>query len=313
MRAFLKGTVVLDQTPGQPITFKNSGIEGIQWGSQKAPLLIALHGWMDNAASFSRIAPILAEQLAVRIIAIDFSGHGLSHHRPPRSEYSIWSYCHDVLDVLDELGIPEIWLMGHSLGAGVSNILAATVPERVKGLILIDGLLGRLVEPEQLAEQLRKGISSQRREPTLKSKRYVDINEAVVDRVRKSLLPITEATAMPIVARNLKGDSEQGLQLRIDRQVSFPRPVAFTEAQAIGILSKISCPCLLIRAKKGIISERDPNKNCRNAIQRLTIMDVPGGHHAHLEEYSSTLVADAILVWANKHLATWPQPSRIPR
>ncbi|HSH57111.1 MAG TPA: alpha/beta hydrolase, partial [Halomonas sp.] len=49
-------------------------LAGLVWGESEAPLWLALHGWLDNAASFSRLAPVLARQLGVRIVAIDFAG-----------------------------------------------------------------------------------------------------------------------------------------------------------------------------------------------------------------------------------------------
>src|SRR5690554_4184502 len=284
----------------QSFIFEKSKLAALAWGDQKAALWIALHGWMDNAASFIRIAPIIASKLNVRIIALDFSGHGLSRHRPPRSEYSIWSYCHDVLDVLGELGNPSVTLLGHSLGAGVANILAAIYPEQVKRIVLIDGLLGRLIDPEDLITQLRNGISGQRR--TLPSeKRYQSVEEAVNLRVQKSLLPITACTVRPIVTRSLSGNSTNGYILTIHRQVSTPRPVAFTQAQATTILSGINCLCLLIQGTQGIVPKRDPNHSCRDSIRKLTIIELEGGHHLHLEKASADKVADEIVNWYERH------------
>lgn len=284
-------------------TFKQSKLSGMAWGSQNDPLWIAMHGWMDNAASFSRIAPIIAKELGIRIIAIDFSGHGHSRHRLPRSEYSMWSYCHDVLDVLDELGNPKVVLLGHSLGAGVANLMAATYPELIRGIILIDGLLGRLVEPKHLVKQLKDGISAQRQNYR-HEKHYQDIDEAIEARVRKSLLPISSDTVRPIVVRSLTGDTQNGYRLRIDRQITAPRPVAFSTDQAVAILNMIRCPSLLIQGNQGIIDERDPNHACRNAIKSLAQIKLEGGHHLHLDKNSMWPVASEIIAWAQKSSTT---------
>lgn len=50
--------------------------------------MIALHGWLDNAASFSLLAPLLANQ---RILALDLDGHGYSGHRPAGAQYLLWA------------------------------------------------------------------------------------------------------------------------------------------------------------------------------------------------------------------------------
>jgi pimeloyl-ACP methyl ester carboxylesterase len=108
------------------------------YGPEDGQPVIALHGWLDNAASFSRLAPLLP---GLRIVALDFAGHGHSDHRPPGASYAIWDYAHDVLQVAEQFGWQRFSLLGHSMGAIVSVLLAAAMPERIERLALIDGLI----------------------------------------------------------------------------------------------------------------------------------------------------------------------------
>ena len=48
------------------------------YGPEEGLPVLALHGWLDNAASFARLAPKLE---GLRIVALDFAGHGHSEHR----------------------------------------------------------------------------------------------------------------------------------------------------------------------------------------------------------------------------------------
>ncbi|MCG8335651.1 MAG: hypothetical protein MJE63_14115, partial [Proteobacteria bacterium] len=50
-----------------------------RWGNKKGQKILALHGWLDNAATFDHLAPLLPE---VDLVALDFPGHGFSAHRP---------------------------------------------------------------------------------------------------------------------------------------------------------------------------------------------------------------------------------------
>ncbi|HBN60384.1 MAG TPA: alpha/beta hydrolase, partial [Halomonas sp.] len=69
-------------TAPQPLSLANGRLAALSWGRQDAPTWLALHGWLDNAASFTRLAPRLVSALGIRIVAIDFRGHGHSAHAP---------------------------------------------------------------------------------------------------------------------------------------------------------------------------------------------------------------------------------------
>ena len=95
------------------------------YGPEDGQPVIALHGWLDNAATFSRLAPLLP---GLRILALDFAGHGYSAHRPAGGSYLLWDNVLDVLLVAQAMGWERFSLLGHSMGAIVSVLLAAAMP-----------------------------------------------------------------------------------------------------------------------------------------------------------------------------------------
>ena len=121
------------------------------FGPEDGLPVIALHGWLDNANSFARLAPKLQ---GVRIVALDMAGHGHSAHRPAGAGYALWDYVFDVLQVAEQLGWKRFALLGHSLGAIVSLVLAGALPERVTHLGLIDGVVPPTAAGENAAERL---------------------------------------------------------------------------------------------------------------------------------------------------------------
>ncbi|KAH0616826.1 hypothetical protein JD844_028240, partial [Phrynosoma platyrhinos] len=64
------------------------------WGSPQGRPVLCLHGWMDNADSFSKLIPLLPKDCYY--MAIDFAGHGLSSHRPAGCPYYLIDYVSDV-------------------------------------------------------------------------------------------------------------------------------------------------------------------------------------------------------------------------
>jgi len=68
------------------------------WGAEDKPLLLALHGWLDNSNSFAPLAEKLMNDY--RILAIDWPGHGLSEHRPGRYPLHWIDYLYDLEQLL---------------------------------------------------------------------------------------------------------------------------------------------------------------------------------------------------------------------
>lgn len=103
--------------------------------------VVLLHGFSDNLLTWRRVVPALAVEH--RVVAIDLPGHGATTRafgRPLLNGYSAL-----VLEVLDALGVHErVSLIGNSMGAAVSAVLAAGHPERVDSAVLIGmpGLTG---------------------------------------------------------------------------------------------------------------------------------------------------------------------------
>lgn len=70
---------------GKEITVPLVGqkIAGICWNEGQGLPILALHGWLDNAASFSLLAPLLSHH----VLAVDLPGHGLSDHESPGKHF----------------------------------------------------------------------------------------------------------------------------------------------------------------------------------------------------------------------------------
>jgi pimeloyl-ACP methyl ester carboxylesterase len=103
-----------------------------EWGAKSAgvPVLL-LHGGFGNSNYYGRLIPVLAAH-GYRVIAMDSRGHGRSTRSDAPLTYDLMAQ--DVLGLLDELGIPKVYLVGWSDGGIIGLDLAMTHPDRLTGL-----------------------------------------------------------------------------------------------------------------------------------------------------------------------------------
>ncbi len=114
-------------------------------GAPSRPLIL-IHGLLLS----QEMHRPLAEDLAARgnhVITLDLLGHGRSDRPRDMWRYSMGNYGREVVALMDHLGIDQAVVMGTSLGANTALEVAASNPERLRGLViempvLDNGLLG---------------------------------------------------------------------------------------------------------------------------------------------------------------------------
>lgn len=247
------------------------------YGPENGRPVIALHGWLDNAASFSRLAPLLN---GVRIVALDLPGHGLSDHRPPGAGYNIWDYAYDILQTAEQFGWQRFSLLGHSLGGIVSVLLAGAMPERIERLALIDGVIPYTGEaesaPRKLGEALRALLAVDRKRKPV----YASFDQAVAARM-KGVGAVSREAAERLAQRGLM-PVPGGYTWRTDPRLMLPSPLRLTLAHAQAFAQRVECPTSLIIARQGLMTDA----KVIEFIDSLPFEShrLHGGHHLHLDD-----------------------------
>lgn len=114
--------------------------------------LIALHGITAQHRAFDALARHLGPR---GLVGVDLRGRGNSG-KPP-SGYGMEAHAGDVVRVLDHLGVERAVLVGHSMGGFVGLQTALEYPDRVRGLVLLDGGWPRTeTDPESLSEEQKR-------------------------------------------------------------------------------------------------------------------------------------------------------------
>jgi pimeloyl-ACP methyl ester carboxylesterase len=255
-------------------------LAALQWGDPEAPPLLALHGWLDNAASFVRLAPLLAAQR--RVIALDLPGHGHSAHLPAGvHRYNNLDQIDHVLDFADALNIDRFDLLGHSLGAGIASLTAAAAPARIGKLLLIEGL-GPLADDGTQTLARWRDAHAQRETPRRPPRVFASADVAVRARVAAGGLDADEAR--PIVERNLR-KVDGGFMWRSDPRLRLTTPLRIEEQQLRRLLAGIDAPTLLLLSEPATPYLPSALMDARAAcVAAIRIAHIAGPHHLHVRQ-----------------------------
>ncbi len=239
--------------------------------------MLALHGWLDNAASFDRLAPLLP---GCRIVALDHAGHGLSEHRR-HGTYYLLDYVADALAAAAALGWSRYALLGHSLGAGVAALCAGAYPERILRLAAVEGLAPLTSDPKDAPANVRTALDREARGPRTSDRPYPTVEAAAAARTRATGL---KPDAARILVERALTPVDGGWRWRTDPRLRWPSRIRLTSAQVNAFLSAITCPTKLISADQGIVFDPAVVAERCACIDDLEVVELRGSHHLHLED-----------------------------
>jgi pimeloyl-ACP methyl ester carboxylesterase len=258
------------------------------WGATGGRPVLASHGWLDNAGSFALLAPLLPD---CEIVALDLAGHGQSDSRSPDSAYNLWQDVGDLADVADELGWQRCTLLGHSRGAGISMLFAATFPERVDKLILLEGglpLTGEAADaPSGLADALREARALRGKAGRIFPQRAMAIAERAA-----GFSKVTPAAAELLARRSLR-EVPGGFQWHADQRLKAQSELRLTPEHVRAFARRVTAPVLLLFAAESPFADRPLYREMPSLFANIDVERVPGGHHCHLEG-SEAAIAERI-------------------
>ncbi|XP_055338917.1 uncharacterized protein LOC129588624 [Paramacrobiotus metropolitanus] len=262
-----------------------------EWNKQ----VLMLHGWQDNSNSFKRLIPLLPKNWW--LIAIDFPGHGRSSSRPTGLPYHGPDYLIDLKATVNKLGWKSYSIIGHSMGAGVAQAMAACFPEEVTAVVSIDMIKPISAKAETSLSTLRKGIIAHVNYDVSKDTRTYTREEAAERWFEAIAYSLTRESVEILMERGLKEISPGRFTYSRDRRLQFPSLFRYTTEQHLDILKDLKSDLLIIKAMDTPQFEKQEiedqflhlySKTCR----RFMFMKAEGTHHLHLntpENVASTI------------------------
>lgn len=108
------------------------------WDEGDGPPVVLLHGFPTSHRLWRAVVPQIVSA-GHRVVAPDLAGYG-SSDPDPREDVGMERQAVWVHALMDALGLERPLLVAHDVGTAVAQILAARSPERISGLVLIDGV-----------------------------------------------------------------------------------------------------------------------------------------------------------------------------
>ena len=218
----------------------------VDWGAAAAPPLILVHGGRDHCRSWDWVARELSD--AWHVIAPDLRGHGDSAWSSDGG-YSMESYVYDLAELVRTLAFDRVSIIAHSLGGNVALRFAGLYPDKVAGLVAIEGLgpaPAKLAERRQRpqAEHLRAWIEKRRDIAARQPRRYRTLEEAQA-RLMQENRHLTAERARHLTVHGVVRHEDATFSWKFDPYVrSMPPDLVLGQPDALW--SEIRCPTLLV-------------------------------------------------------------------
>ena len=256
------------------------------------PVLLMLHGVTRCGADWEPLLTALAAHW--KVIALDQRGHGTS---PRAGSYLVTDYIADAVRLVQEETADTadpVVLFGHSLGAMVAAVVAAELPDRVRGIILEDPPFHTM--GNRIAGSAWQAQFTGMREAAQKRGGVEEITDALAD-IRlpasgggfKRLGDLRDRASLTWSAQGLNQLDPEVLTSVIEGRwldgYDFP-----------SLLSSVRCPTLLLQADPsagGALTDADA-ESLKSIISTCQYVRFPGcGHNLHRDHPESVLRAFA--------------------
>jgi pimeloyl-ACP methyl ester carboxylesterase len=246
-------------------------ISYLAWGEPGQRGLVFVHGGAAHAHWWTHVAATFASEF--RVLALDLSGHGDSHHRPT---YSLHQWAAEVMAVAADGQVAgEPVVIGHSMGGFVTIVTAARHGSELGGVIVCDSPVTEPdpeIEPTATQAFGRSGRIYEDAEEAVRRFRTVPPQEAyleyVLDHVaRRSLRPV-----------------DGGWEWKFDRRV-FAQFAGQLRHVSLPYLHELTCRFALLRSQYGLVTP-DISATMYEALgRRAPLIELPeAGHHAMLDQ-----------------------------
>ncbi|MEO1669330.1 MAG: alpha/beta fold hydrolase [Cyanobacteria bacterium J06631_2] len=255
------------------------------WGPEEGPLVLCLHGILEQGAAWSEVAIRLAQK-GYRVIAPDLRGHGRSDRVGKGGSYNLIDFLGDIDAIVEILAGKAFILVGHSLGSVLGAIFATIRPQTIKNIVLVETILPTASENDDPTIALANQLDSMAAPP--EHPVFPDVKTAA-ERLRKATPAISPSLAM-LLAERITEPCEGGVRWRWEPLLRTRTGISLNgigRSRYLKLLRKIKVPITLVYGDKSNFNRIEDLNKQQEAMPNATKVVVSGGHNLPLEAPSA--------------------------
>jgi 3-oxoadipate enol-lactonase len=241
------------QTPSLRINYLMEGPEG-------APVVVLLNSIATDLSVWDAVASQLRDSF--RVLRYDPRGHGAT--TSVEGPQSIAMLAHDLLALLDGLGLAQVSLCGLSLGAMVAMHIATVHPQRVHKLVLCN-----------TAPQVGPPDGWDARAAAVREQGMAAVRPAVLTRWLSPGFCADDADGAARIV---------GMALRSDAAGYIGACAAIRDMDQRATIGAISAPTLVVVSTADIATAPAEGRQMAAAIAGASCVELPGGHLSNVEQ-----------------------------
>jgi pimeloyl-ACP methyl ester carboxylesterase len=261
----------------------------VDWGNEDAPPLLLIHGGRDHCRNWDWVAEQLRNDY--HVIAPDLRGHGDSQWMLGGT-YSQAEFAYDIAQLIHQLKLSPLTIIGHSMGSGIGLRYTGIYPENVKKFVGIEGLGSgppRIKDRSGLPphEKFTVWIDETRALAARVPRRYATFDDAL-KRMQETNKHLSADQARHLTIHGINQNEDGTYSWKFDNYVRAFTPFNIDMEETRSLWQRITCPTLLIRG--GDSWAEDPYElGIPDHFQTANFVTVDGAghwvHHDKLDEF----------------------------
>jgi pimeloyl-ACP methyl ester carboxylesterase len=226
-------------------------LEYLDTEKNDGPVLLLLHSIRSAKELFQGVLPLLAESF--RVLAVDLRGHGNSTKMGP---YSFEQITEDIRLLLDAENIGSVSIAAASFSCVPAQMFAASYPERVEKLVLMDGGFFNLCEVPGF--DLEKAVAH-----------HASVRFAAMSEAEEAFGKRYEAygASPDLVAFELERGEDGRFRYKLPDEAFASYFQAYCTFPKERVFASLSCPVLLLLADEAMLPDEEQRAFFRRAAE----------------------------------------------